>query len=257
MIGVPRNLTILRFGGIPLSCGEPSLVARWLVDRALASDERTLVSHINANNYYYLHQSVALREHLIRVGTLLSDGIGMKLATLLHGHGNLPDLNGTDLFPLVMEYGRRRGLRIFLLGGREGVVQRARSNIETRFPGVVVVGHSNGYFSSAEERNVLNAIRTSAPHVLLLGLGFPKQEEFSLRLQREFMVPLVWNVGGLFDFVSGAKPRAPRLVRRMKLEWLYRFLLEPQVMWHRNLVVMPWFIFHILRSRLKRLTASG
>lgn len=241
-------LLIVRYIDVPLLNGPANSVARWMVDRAFASDHRTLISHINANNYYWLSHDPGLRKHLLQVGILLGDGIGLKIGGLMLGHGRLEDLNGTDLFPLVMERGRQRGLRIFLFGGRHNVVHGARLAIETRYPGVEVVGCRNGYFKPGEEHDVVDSIRRSAAHALLVGLGFPRQEEFTLRYHEELDVPLVWNVGGLFDFVSGAKPRAPLVLRRIKLEWFYRFLREPRVMWHRNLVAAPWFLWHAFRT---------
>jgi exopolysaccharide biosynthesis WecB/TagA/CpsF family protein len=61
---------------------------------------------------------------------------------------------------------------------------------------------------------------------------------------------LIWTAGGLFDFVSGAKPRAPRWLRRLRLEWLYRLGLEPRRMWRRNTIPPLWLAARVLRARL-------
>ncbi len=245
----PDDLRIVPYADLRLLTGAPASVARWMVARAYAGDQRTLVAHINANNYYWLCRNPAIRASLLRTGVLLMDGIGMKIGGLLMGHHHMRDLNGTDLFPLVMARARQRGLRIYLLGGRNAVVHAAAAAIEARYPGVRVVGCRDGYFDPSKESDIVASIRQAAPDALLVGLGFPRQEEYTLRHHEALAVPLIWNVGGLFDFVSGAKPRAPFLIRRFKLEWLYRFMREPRLMWHRNLVAAPWFLWRALRAR--------
>jgi N-acetylglucosaminyldiphosphoundecaprenol N-acetyl-beta-D-mannosaminyltransferase len=244
-------LRIVRYFDLWLLAENPPATADWIVRRAFAPRSRALVSHINANNYYWLARSPTIRESLIRDGVLLLDGIGLKVGGYLLGHAHLPDLNGTDLFPLVMQRGQHRGLRVFLLGGRQEVVERAALNIETHYPGVRVVGLRDGYFGPGEEPHVVNQILTSQPRILLIGLGFLRQEQFALRYRDALGVPLIWNVGGLFDFVSEAKPRAPSLLRRFKLEWLFRFFLEPRTMWYRNLVAAPWFVAHLVRAYMR------
>jgi N-acetylglucosaminyldiphosphoundecaprenol N-acetyl-beta-D-mannosaminyltransferase len=234
-----------------LLAADPDETADWIAGQALAQGSLSVVSHINAKNYYWLQRTPALREALVRESTLLLDGIGLRIGGAILGHFDLPDLNGTDLFPLVMQRVRSQDLRVFLLGARREIVERAARSIETAYPGVRVVGIQDGYFQEDEEPRVIDHIQASRPQMLLIGLGFLRQERFALRYRQRLQVPLIWNVGGLFDFVSGAKPRAPSPLRKLKLEWLYRFLREPRAMWHRNLVAAPWFLRHVIRARIR------
>ena len=247
-----ENLRIVNYLDLKLIAAEPAATADWIVRQAFATDRGTLIAHINASNYYSLVRRPAIRDRLVRDGVLLLDGIGLKIGGFILGHSHLPDLNGTDLFPLVMERIRHRDLRLFLLGGRREVAERAASSIGRRYPKAHVVGFHTGYFGSKEESHIVDEIRKHRPHALLVGLGFLRQEEFALRYLDELEVPLIWTVGGLFDFLSGAKPRAPRLLRKCRLEWLFRLLLEPRRMWHRYLVAAPWFLGHAVRMRWKK-----
>ena len=243
----------VEYMGLQLHTGDLKEVARWLVDCASsAHTDTTIVTHINVNNYYWLRRHPEWRERVQSECVLLLDGIGVKIGAFLLRRGWLPDLNGTDLFPLVMDEAEHRRLRIFLLGGRKDVVDRSVEVVGRRYPGIRVVGSHSGYFHRSDEGEITARIRASAPHLLLVGCGFLRQEEFSLSWREELRVPLIWNVGGLFDFVSGHKPRAPLWMRRARLEWAFRFLLEPRRMWHRNLVAAPCFLVHVLRRSTGR-----
>ncbi len=77
-------------------------------------------------------------------------------------------------------------------------------------------------------------------------MGFPLQEKFVFKYRDKLNVSLIWNLGGLFDFLSGLKPRAPAIIRRMRFEWLYRFVKEPIRMFHRNTVSAVWSVGKIL-----------
>jgi exopolysaccharide biosynthesis WecB/TagA/CpsF family protein len=88
--------------------------------------------------------------------------------------------------------------------------------------------------------------------LLVIARGCPLQEKFALEHLGDLKVNAIWVVGGLFDFVSGAKPRAPRWVRVARLEWFYRFKIEPKRMWRRVSIIYPWFMYRALMSSLAR-----
>ncbi len=245
-------MRLIRLGALPLVTGSFANAADWLIGLALAAPARpVVVSHINACNYYYLQKKPAFRDRLAKEAVLILDGIGMKIGCMLLGLGRQPDLNGTDLFPLVMERASRERLRIFCLGSERHVAESAAREISRRYPGIEIAGCRGGYFDAGEEDGIVSSINGSGARMLLIGRGFLKQETFALKYLDRLRVSLVWNVGGLFDFVSAAKPRAPRFMRRARLEWLYRFLREPGRMWHRNVVAAPGFLAGILYRRMR------
>jgi exopolysaccharide biosynthesis WecB/TagA/CpsF family protein len=85
---------------------------------------------------------------------------------------------------------------------------------------------------------------------VLLGLGTPLQETTALAWQQAATAPLLWCVGGLFDYWAGTRTRAPRVVRACRLEWLWRLVLHPGAMWRRTLVEGPWLLARIRRERV-------
>lgn len=209
-------------------------------------NEKEVIVHINLRNYYYLNKDAQFKDDIKKNCLLVFDGIGMKIGLFLKGYGMLPDLNGTDLFPLVMEKMSKSNIGVFLLGAEEKVVHDVAKSILREYPTINICGYYNGYFTDNEENEIVELINKSKADLLLISCGFPLQEQFALKYKDRLEVSLIWNVGGLFDFISGNKIRAPLLFRRLRLEWFFRLLKEPHRMLHRNTVAALWSLSHII-----------
>jgi len=250
-LGSRRNeLRTLEFCGLPLLTGRMNEIASWIAARATASlGAPVIAAHVNVFNYYLLlHQHAGAFEAVRGHYQCLFDGVGMKIGALLAGHGLLPDLNGTDLFPLVMQRIADAAAPVFFLGATPTVLTGAIAQVRRRYPRLRIAGSHDGYFTEAEWPAVAAAVHKSGASLLLVSMGSAMQTDFLVRHRGDFGVNLVWNVGGLFDFVSGAKPRAPRWIRAARLEWLYRLACEPRRMWIRTCIAAPWFCYRILRD---------
>lgn len=244
------------FLGSKLHIAPLEATADWIVRKSIRSGPGETVVHFNANNFYHLaHHPEAMRR-LDDEADILMDGIAMKAGSWLLGHGWLPDVSGTDLFPLVMHRCVASGVPVFFLGASRQVVDEAVKRTRSLFPGLIVAGQRSGYFSHQEEPLVCQQVADSGARLLISSRGSPIRTRFLLDNRKEFRVGCAWDVGGLFDFVSGAKRRAPLAWRRLRLEWLFRFLLEPRRMSHRNLVVPPWLFWQIARAWGRKLLAA-
>ena len=243
-------LQALQFADLSLLTGDSDSVVDWLVEHALRpASPPEIVVHLNAANYHLLQRDPALAREVRESCHLLMDGIGMKIAYLLQGGPWVPDLNGTDLFPRVMSRACNVGLPVYFLGAEPAVVECAVEATRARFSGIRLVGHHSGYFEPQAESEIVERINASGARLLVCGRGFPRQETFALRVRSALRVAVIWNVGGLFDFVSGRKPRAPTTIRQLRLEWLFRLGLEPRRMWRRTFVSAPWLFGHALAHR--------
>jgi N-acetylglucosaminyldiphosphoundecaprenol N-acetyl-beta-D-mannosaminyltransferase len=210
------------------------------------NNQKIIITYINLRNYYYLHKDKKLKEEINKNCIMVFEGIGMKIGFLIKGYGLLPDLNGTDIFPLLMSKISELNLGIFLLGSQDNIIKKAAENLLIKYPGINLKGYYNGYFLKKDEPCIINIINNCNTDVLFVGMGFPIQEEFILRNINKINAPLILNVAGLFDTFSGYKTRAPYLVRKIRLEWLYRFIKEPRRMLQRNTVAAFWSLKHII-----------
>lgn len=206
---------------------------------------KVIIVHINIRNYYYLNKDQMLKSCIREYSLPVFEGIGLKTGLGLRGLGFIPDLNGTDLYPYLMKRISDLDLSVFLLGAENRVIKEASENMSSNYPNLKLLGFHNGFFCRNDEHLIVDEINESKADVLIIGMGFPAQEEFVFRNRDKLNTSIIWNVGGLFDIISGNKPRAPKILRNLRLEWLFRFLLEPGRMLHRNTVCAIWSLGHI------------
>lgn len=212
---------------------------------SLASQRRLVLFFANTNFI------VKCRELSARMNNdsvlLVNDGVGMDLAAwLINRRRFKSNLNGTDFTPYLLRQAQRP-LRIFLLGGTPEVVKRAAEHARQQL-GQEVVGVGDGY-AGMRETDLLARIAQSQADILLVALGNPIQEQWILQHRDMLEVPLVMGVGALFDFWAGNKPRAPRLVQSLRMEWFYRLCLEPRRLLRRYTVDIVRFFFYCHRYR--------
>ncbi|MBK8551099.1 MAG: WecB/TagA/CpsF family glycosyltransferase [Ignavibacteria bacterium] len=212
-------------------------------------EKQSIIVHINLRNYYFMNKDRTLYDNIKENSIAVFEGIGLKSCMALKGIGNLNDLNGTDLFPLFMSKLEGTDHKIYLLGGSEEAMEGTIVHIKNNYNKIIIAGYHNGYFAIEDEERIVEDINNSGADILLVSMGFPLQEKFVFKNKSKLNVSLIWNLGGLFDIVSGLKPRAPLFLRNLRLEWLYRFLKEPFRMFHRNTIAAAWSMGNILLQK--------
>jgi len=225
----------------------------------LAGDKVTRIYFVNAHCVNVSRHDDDYRQILQRGDGVFADGVGMRLAARAMRTPLLDNVNGTDLFPRLCPPLRESGFRTYLLGAEPGVAQKMADEIGKKYPGVTICGWHHGYFSPNEEEDVIKKIRTAKTDLLLAALGVPKQEKWLDEHLHETGARVGIAVGGLFDFYSGRIPRAPRWMRRMGLEWLYRLYREPKRLWRRYALGNGYFLlllaaayFHIPLDKIDK-----
>ncbi|MCA9238688.1 MAG: WecB/TagA/CpsF family glycosyltransferase [Planctomycetales bacterium] len=176
-----------------------------------------------------------LRAAYADAAMVLADGAPLIGASRLLGR-RLPErVAGSDLVPSLLAAASRDAeapLRVFLLGAGPGVAQRAAARIESRWPGVKVVGtHCPplGFEQNPHENNAaIEAVNQAAPDVLVIGLGAPKQELWAHQHREQLRAKVALCAGATIDFLAGEKRRSPVWMRRTGLEWLHRLASEPR-----------------------------
>jgi alpha-1,3-mannosyltransferase len=215
-----------------------------LLERSLTSGARATVAFGNANLLNLARRDHGVRD-VLRKFIVLNDGIGADIASrVLFGSKFPENLNGTDFVPYFLSR-LRRGVRIFFLGAKPGIAERAASALLGKCPQHSVVGVQHGY-GDIESPEFLRSIRLLEPDVILVGLGNPTQELWLARHFDATDCALGVAVGALFDFMAGVSPRAPGWIRKARLEWAYRLALEPRRLASRYLIGNPSFLGKVL-----------
>ncbi len=183
--------------------------------------------------------------------TVFNDGAGVEMASkLLYGQSFPCNLNGTDLTPALLA-SLRRPARIFLLGSKPGIAEIAAQSLTQRYPHVAIVGVADGFFGKHKEAGLTARISSSGADLVLLGMGHPMQELFAARHATTLGMPLMC-IGAFLDFAAGRVARAPRVVQRLRLEWVYRLAQEPRRLARRYLIGNFVFAGIILKQRRTR-----
>lgn len=165
-------------------------------------------------------------------------------------------VSGSDLFPaFYRRYGNDESVKIFLLGGLDGVAEKARRNINAKVGRNMVIGCYSPPFGfendPAECRKIIEIINNSGANVLAVGLGAPKQEIWICKHKsRLSKINTFLAIGATIDFEAGSLQRSPEWMSSAGLEWLYRLIKEPGRLWKRYLVEDTGFFILILRQKL-------
>ena len=180
--------------------------------------------------------------------TVLNDGIGLDVASrLLYGESFPENLNGTDFTPdLLRALGPRA--RVFLFGSRRDSALKAATVFRER-DRVEIVGMQDGFTWSDAPDDLIRRINASGANVVLVALGNPAQELWIRNNARYLRARLIVAVGALFDFTSGAMPRAPGWVQRLRIEWFYRLVREPRRLGRRYTIELVAFLRAVVAQR--------
>lgn len=214
----------------------------------LKEDKKRIITAINPEKIVRSLSDKKLKEILENSDLLLPDGYGIVVASKILGIGVKERITGIDMFEALLEYGDKSNLSIYFLGAKEESVRGVIERVKKEFSGINIAGFHNGFFNSPEE--ILEDMKDKKFDILFVAMGSPKQEYFIYDNFRNINAKIFMGVGGSFDVFSGKLKRAPKIIRKLGLEWFYRFILEPKKRFPRVLLLFK-FIFLVIKEKLK------
>ena len=192
-------------------------------------------------------ENPALKEALAGADIVLPDGAGIVKGAAILGRPMKEKVPGIDFACGVMARLAERGGSVYLFGAKPGVAEAAAETLRTKFPGLVISGTSDGYFS--DDGPIIEKIKDAAPDFLLVCLGAPKQELWMAKMSGKLLVGLMVGLGGSLDVFAGTVKRAPEAWQKLDLEWLYRLLKEPSRI--GRMMKLPLFFIEAAGERLR------
>lgn len=213
-----------------------------LIDRLAQDGHSHQVAYVNAESVNRAFFDRRYRNILQGADVVYADGVGVVWASKLFGNPLPERVNLGDCLPQLCTRCARQGYRLFFLGGAPDVAQRAAERLIRQIPGLQIVGTHHGHFSAGESPAIIEQINQAKPHILLVGMGVPKQEKWIWQHRDELDASVLWGVGALFDYYAGKTPRAPVWLRRIGFEWFFRLLVEPKRLWRRYLLGNAFFV---------------
>jgi exopolysaccharide biosynthesis WecB/TagA/CpsF family protein len=189
------------------------------------------------------------RSVFLQADAIHADGMPHVFASWLRCDIALPERVATsDLFDDVAREAEARGATMFMLGATESSNAIAAQVVRNRFPGLALVGHRGGFFeTNDEESRVCEWIADLAPDILWVSMGVPREQRFIVRHRHRLTsIGVIKTSGGLFDFLSGSRQRAPVWMQDAGLEWFWRACLEPKRLGWRYLKTNPLALYLLL-----------
>lgn len=225
-----------------------------IIEDAWARGRGMHVVTLNAEMIVAAQQDPELDRIIRHAHLIVPDGAGVVWAVKLAGQ-DIRRLPGIELAAAALARAAGSGRKVALLGGRPETMEGLLELLPRRFPGLNIVAGQHGYFSLDEQESVIEMIVEHEPQLLLVALGVPKQEYFIDRLSQCLPHTVKIGVGGSFDVWTGQVKRAPAIMRRLSLEWLYRLCKEP---WRfsRIMSALPKFFFQVLQDTIMGQTNS-
>jgi N-acetylglucosaminyldiphosphoundecaprenol N-acetyl-beta-D-mannosaminyltransferase len=248
---VPR----VTVGGLRLAALDLEQTANFMIDVVFPRRRVSRPLYLTSANGEVLARcsTEPMTDRLFRAADLINaDGQPLVTVSRFKSPKPLPErVATTDLFHIVARKAQAAGLTFYMFGADEAENEAAVANVQSMYPGLSIVGHSHGYLRGEALRAKVDEINALAPDYLWVALGVPYEqafvEEFTPRLAN---VGVIKTSGGLFNFLSGSRARAPKWMQNAGLEWAWRIWLEPRRLFWRYLTTNPRALYLLFnRSR--------
>lgn len=225
------------------------------IDSACVERRKIVVAHYNVHGFNLTMHLPWLYEFMQNANISHCDSVGIIRAIGYMEGRKIPldyRASYTHLMPELLEHCNRNHLSVFLLGSKPKYMQMAIERLQATYPNINVTGR-DGYFSSKDPSAnaiVIDQINAVKPHVLIVGMGMPIQENWVRLYKDRLNVNAILTGGAVIDRLAGMVSDCPKFLSNMGLEWLYRLYLEPKRLAVRYLLGNPAFIMHIALAKL-------
>lgn len=210
------------------------------INKLVIKNKNSFVVTPNVDHLVQLERGGELCEVYKNADLILADGKPLIWISKWYGTPIKEKVSGSDLFPKICKMSADYGYKMFFLGAAEGVASKAAKNLQRKYPGLQVAGTYSPPFNFekdiCEMDKIIKIIQKSKPHILIVGLGCPKQELFIFHNKEKLEVPVSLGLGASLDFEAGNVKRAPKWMANHGLEWLYRIFQDPKRLAKRYLL---------------------
>ena len=154
---------------------------------------------------------------------------------------------GIDLMEKLLFEFQTEEKSVYFLGAKEEIIDKMIHKFKIIYPKLQIVGYHHGYFDKNNCENIITEIKKSQAYALFVAFGAPTQENFILKYMDDLPCSFFMGVGGSFDVFSETVKRSPKWMRRLGLEWLYRFITSPKYLL-RIWIIIKFTIIAIIKG---------
>ena len=210
------------------------------VDNFIKCDKKAYIVPTNVDMMVKAEKDDYLREIINNADLTVADGKPLIWISKLQKNELLEKVSGSDLSIELLKLANDKKYSIFIIGGKKGVAEKAKTNIYTKYPDIrdiYTYSPDIGFEKNANELIHINDLISEAnPDILFACFGCPKQEEWVYENYKKYNAKVTLCAGATVDFLAGTVKRAPKWMSDVGLEWFYRFLQEPRRLFKRYFI---------------------
>lgn len=201
---------------------------------------KSYVIAVNTDVIIQIENDAYLKEIVGNADIVIVDGQPLVWISKFYKTPVKGRVSGSDLIPALCKLSAKRNYSIFIIGGKPGVAEKARKNLEREIPQIKISGTYSppfGFEKDKEELKYINEMISKVhPDIVVACFGCPKQEKWIYENYLKYDATVSICAGATVDFLAGEIKRAPKWMRRYGLEWLYRITQDPKRLIKRYLV---------------------
>ena len=210
------------------------------IEEMISKEKKSYIVAINVDVVMKIENDQYLKKIVDSADMVLVDGKPLVWISKMHGKPLKAKISGSDLVPLLCEVAAKKNYSMFIIGGKEGIAEKAKIRLEEQYPTINIVGTYAppfGFENNPKELDKINnMISEKKPDLLIACFGCPKQEKWIYENYQKYDAKVSICAGATVDFLAGNVNRAPKWMSEHGLEWFYRFLQEPKRMFKRYFI---------------------
>jgi N-acetylglucosaminyldiphosphoundecaprenol N-acetyl-beta-D-mannosaminyltransferase len=216
------------------------------ISASIEAREKCVIGCHNLHSIYLFHREPKMQNFYRRANVVHIDGMAVVGFANLLGYklDRKYRVTWLDWIGPLMKQAVANGWRVFCLGSAPGVAEKGAQVLRNRYPGLQMAtwhGDFNTQLGSADNEEVIKSINDYQPHIVMAGLGQPRQEKWIMDHLHTVHAHVFLTPGACIEYVAGVLPSPPRILGQLGMEWLFRLLSRPRRLWRRYLLE-PWFL---------------
>lgn len=215
----------------------------------IKDDTKCWIGNFNGHAINLIYDEKNFSDHIKKAKFNFCDGNGLAILLWLLLGVKPKQVTYNRWFDAFIKEMADDNFKFFLLGDEEDTIQTA-CNYINEYKNGACVGVANGFFDKNEGPKIVNKINSSGAHILIVGMGMPRQEEFISRYIDDLNSNVIFNGGACFKFLTGEIKTCPTIISRLGFEWLYRMIKEPKRLWKRYIIGIPKLIFRLIKLKI-------
>jgi N-acetylglucosaminyldiphosphoundecaprenol N-acetyl-beta-D-mannosaminyltransferase len=237
----------------PICVDSYSSFLEQILTRTYSNQESSYVCVANVHMMAEAHLDKSFAEVIHKADVITPDGVPLTWGLrLLHGIKQ-ERVAGSDILPDLLCRASIEEIPVYFYGGTTQMLDQTSRFLTANYPTLKVVGMFSPPFrnlTTGEEQGIINTINQSGARLVFVVLGCPKQEKWMASMKGRINAVMI-GIGGALPILVGAQKRAPKLMQKAGLEWLYRFYLEPRRLFKRYAVTNTYFMYLLFREYIR------